>query len=204
MKTPLLSALALFATAALAAAAEPAAKPHCSRCAAPIPAVAPISDRSLYQLDAAWQTDAGQAVTLTSLRGRPVVVAMFFASCTYACPVLVSDLQRIREALPPEVRAKAAFVLVSFDTQRDTPAALHAYRERLGLDASWALLHGSAEDVQELAMLLGVKYKQDANGNFSHSNLITVLNAGGEIVHQRTGLQGDVAEMVRAITEATR
>ena len=53
-------------------------------------------------------------------------------------------------------------------------------------------------------MLLGVKYKQDANGNFSHSNLITVLNAGGEIVHQRTGLQGDVAEMVRAITEATR
>ena len=52
---------------------------------------------------------------------------MFFANCGYACPVLVNDMQRLRTSLPAEVRAKARFVLVSFDTARDTPEALHAF-----------------------------------------------------------------------------
>jgi protein SCO1/2 len=58
--------------------------------------------------------------------------------------------------------------------------------------------------VQDLAMLLGVKYKQDAGGQFSHSNLITVLNTEGEIKFQRSGLQGDVLEPARAVTVAAK
>ena len=129
---------------------------------------------------------------------------MFFASCEYACPVIVSDMQRLRAALPAEVRADTQFVLVSFDDVRDTPAALKAYRDRAHLDAGWTLLHGEPGDVQELAMLLGVKYKQEARGQFSHSNLITVLNAAGEIAHQRTGLQGEVLTAARAVRLASR
>ena len=82
---------------------------------------------------------------------------------------------------------------------RDTPAALKAYRERMKLDGAWTLLHGDAANVQELAMLLGVKFKQDARGQFSHSNLITVLNPEGEIAHQRAGLMGDVSEAAKAV-----
>jgi protein SCO1/2 len=133
-----------------------------------------------------------------------VIAAMFFASCTYACPLLVADIRRIEAALPAETRAKTRIVLVSFDSTRDTPAALHAYRERLGLDDHWTLLHGSPADIQELAMVLGVKYKQDADGQFSHSNLISILNVAGEIAHQRNGLQGDIADAARAVLVAAR
>jgi len=167
-------------------------------------AAAALPAKSLYQLDTSWTTDAGASTTLSALRGRPVVLAMFFASCEYACPVLVSDMQRLRQSLPADVRDRAQFVLVSFDTARDTPAALKAYRERSALDAGWTLLHGDSGDVQELAMLLGVKYKQDTRGQFSHSNLITVLNADGEIVFQRAGLMGDVSETAKAVTVAVR
>ena len=124
---------------------------------------------------------------------------MFFASCEYACPVLVSDLQRLRAALPSAVRAQTRFVLVSFDVVRDTTAVLAAYRAKFPLDAGWTLLRGEATDVQDLAMLLGVKYKQDARGQFAHSNLITVLNSGGEIAHQHPGLLGDIAEAAKAV-----
>ena len=48
---------------------------------------------------------------------------------------------------------------------------------------SWTLLHGEPDDVLELAALLGLKFKEDANGQFAHSNVITILNAQGEIVH---------------------
>jgi len=41
--------------------------------------------------------------------------------------------------------------------------------------------------------------KPDANGRFSPSNLITILNAQGEIVHQKVGLNQDVQETLRVI-----
>jgi protein SCO1/2 len=49
-------------------------------------------------------------------------------------------------------------------------------------------LHGTENDVLELAALLGVKYRSVGETIFAHSNLITVLNKEGEIVHQQEGL----------------
>ncbi len=175
------------------------AKPAC--CAEEEPD-APLSARSLYQLDATWTDDAGQPASLATSRGRPVVLAMFFASCGYACPVLVSDMARLRELLPAEVRAETRLVLVSFDTERDTPAVLKDFRERSALDDGWVLLRGEDAPVQELAMLLGVKFKRDANGQFSHSNLITVLDREGEVAYQRNGLMGDMSETAKAVSVA--
>lgn len=177
---------------------EPKAKASC--CVEEKPA-APLTAQSLYQLDTTWTNDAGATAKLASLRGRPVVLAMIFASCEYACPVLVNDLQRLRVALPAGAREKAQVVLVTFDTMRDTPEALRAFRARMGLDASWTLLRADADAVQELAMLLGVKYKQDARGQFAHSNLFTILNAEGEIVHQHAGLNGDISEAARFVAK---
>lgn len=170
----------------------------------PLAAAAPLTDRSLYQLDATWTDDSGQNVSLTALRGQNVVLAMFFASCEYACPVLVSDMQRLRALLPESARATTRFVLVTFDTARDTAAVLKAYRERSALDQAWTLLRGDDNAVQELAMLLGVKFKQDARGQFAHSNLITILNTEGEVVHQHSGLMGDVSEAAKAAAVAAR
>ena len=211
MKTFFPRVLIALGSAALLSAAEPAKSACCAACATeakPVAAkpccadekpAAPITARSLYQLDAKWTNDAGASVQLASLRGRPIVVAMFFASCEYACPLIVDDMKRLGAALPEVGRAQAQFLLVSFDTARDTPAALHAYRERMKLGDAWTLLQGDPANVQELAMLLGVKFKQDARGQFSHSNLITVLNPEGEITHQRAGLMGDVSEAAKAV-----
>ena len=189
---------------ACCAIAKPAVAPCCAEEKAVTPPAVSLSNRSLYQLDAAWTSDAGAIVQLASLRGKPVVVAMFFAQCEYACPVLVQDMQRVRAALPEALREKTQLVLVSFDTERDTPSALKTYRERAALDAGWTLLRGDTIAVQELAMLLGVKFKRDARGQFAHSNLITILNAEGEIVHQKSGLMGDVSETAKVLAAATK
>ena len=214
MKNKFALVLIALGSAALLRAAEPTKSACCAACASDVKPVAEksccaeekssapavsLSKGSLYQLDATWTNDAGASVQLAMLRGRPVVLAMFFASCEYACPIIVDDMKRLGASLPADARAKAQFVLVSFDTARDTPAALNAYRERMKLDGAWTLLHGDAANVQELAMLLGVKFKQDARGQFSHSNLITVLNPEGEIAHQRAGLMGDVSEAAKAV-----
>ena len=159
--------------------------------------------RSIYQLDASWTDDAGRPFALAELRGRPVVLAMFFTSCGYACPRIVADMGRIRATLPAAVRDRARFVLVSFDDARDSVEVLHAYRRQHELDSTnWILLRGAPDDIRELAAVLGLKYRRDAAGMFEHSNLITVLNGAGEIVHQRAGLEGGIAEAAGAVVAA--
>jgi protein SCO1/2 len=196
-----------FATGAFAAdkpaCCQEKTAPKPDACCAAMSAAA-FSKNSLYQADVTFTTDAGRAFTLGELRGRPVVLAMFFASCGYACPLIVSDIEALRAKLPAEIRERVAFVLVSFDTARDTPAALATYRTQRNLDGQWTLLHGSDDSVRELAALLGVKFKREADGTFSHSNLITILNAQGEIVHQRAGLSGGLDETAAALVAAGR
>lgn len=197
-KLPFLSLLA----ATVAFADLPAKKPDA--CCPPEIAAGKFSSESIYQLDGQFTADNGQPFSLGELRGRPVVLSMFFASCGYACPLIVTDLLAIQGRLPVELRGKAVFVLVSFDTARDTPAALAHYRATRGLDASWVLLRGEDASVRELAALLGVKFKQETDGMFAHSNLVTILNAEGEVVHQRMGLKGGLDEAATALAATLR
>jgi protein SCO1/2 len=203
MKTLLMSLFLTAATLFASAADNNVARRSC--CAAPEEAgknQSCLSDKSLYQLDSTWTNDTGAVVKLASLKGRPQVVAMFFANCTYACPLLVYQMQQIEAALPETLGDKVGFTLISFDTERDTPAVLHNYRLGHGLaNERWTLLRGESGDVLELAALLNVKFKKDAQGQFLHSNVITLLNAEGELVCQQVGLNSDHAEIIRRSSE---
>ena len=194
----------LLASVLAARAAETNLVRH-SCCAPAEPSVtAPVTltAKSLYQLDSVWTNDYGAAVNLASLRGRPQVVTMFFANCAYACPLLVYQMKQIEEALPEPLRNKVGFTLVSFDTERDTATVLHNYRQQHDLDAErWTLLRGSSDAVLDLAALLNVKFKKDGQGQFMHSNVITLLNSDGEIVCQQLGLTADHNEIVRRASE---
>jgi protein SCO1/2 len=194
----ILGALALSFLSVTFAAENKAAAPRAC-CVTNLAAQKPLSDKSLYQTDSTWTTDDNRRIKLATLAGKPVVLTMFFASCEYACPVLANDMRKLEAALPAESRANVNFVLVTFDTERDTPAALKKYRKTRDIPAGWTLLTATPDDILELAALLGVKYKKDARGQFAHSNVITILNQAGEVIRQQTGLNTDPAESVRAI-----
>ena len=57
---------------------------------------------------------------------------------------------------------------------------------------------------QRVATLLGIKYKRDQSDGFLHSNVITVLNKAGEMVHRHEGLQQDMASTLAAIRQAVQ
>jgi protein SCO1/2 len=166
--------------------------------------VRPFQPRLALPARRPFVDDSGRPVSLGDLRGRPVILTLFFSSCGYACPLLLGDMMRIRAGLTPEVRDRARLVLVSFDVRRDTPEKLAAFRQQRQLDDGYVLLHADAAGVSELAALLGVKYKEEADGNFAHSNVITVLNPAGEIVHQRLGLRDGLAEAAAAVMLAAQ
>ncbi|HSI90837.1 MAG TPA: SCO family protein [Adhaeribacter sp.] len=161
---------------------------------------ATVSDISLYNLESDWQDQTGKERQLSQFGGKIQLVSMIYTSCGYACPRLVADLKRIENSLIEFKREDVGIMLVTMDPARDTPENLQKFARDNKLDPSrWTLLTSSQDNIRELAALLNMKYKTELDGEISHSNIISVLNPNGEIIHQQEGLGVDPDETVKSI-----
>jgi protein SCO1/2 len=159
-----------------------------------------LSGSSLYQLESTWTNDRGERVKLKDLGGATEVMAMVFTRCPTVCPTLVHDLKAMDKSMPGGAHKGTHFVLITIDPEHDTPAVLREFRDRMGLDPQrWTLLRGSESDTRELTAVLGLAYGKGDGQNFAHSSLVTVLDRGGVIVHQQTGVGTDPMRAVAAI-----
>ncbi|MCK9209427.1 MAG: SCO family protein, partial [Ignavibacteriaceae bacterium] len=114
-----------------------------------------FSEKSVYQLTGNWTDQNNKLIQLGKFQGKKVVLAMFFASCTYACPIILNDMQKIEKSLSNEKLAETQFVFLSIDPERDTPEKLLQYAKRKNLDLHrWSLLSGKNDDILEIAALL--------------------------------------------------
>jgi protein SCO1 len=155
---------------------------------------------SIYHAGSTWIDQHGQERPIATLEGRVQVVGMVYTNCAYACPRMVLDMKRIEAELGPGLFDRVGFVLVSIDPERDTPERLGAFATGSRLDPDrWTLLHGDDGDILELAALLGVQYRRMADGEFVHSNLLTVLDAEGQVVHRQLGLDSDPTATIAVI-----
>jgi len=150
-----------------------------------------MGDHSLYQVESVWSDQLGAQRTLSTLEGQVQVVAMTYTSCEVSCPRIVASMRRIES----DVDETVSFVLISIDPERDTSESMAAYADKMGLSSQrWSLLNGPADDVQEMAALLGVRYRKMSDGEFAHSNIVTVLDQNGAIIHQQKGLGSDLTD----------
>lgn len=155
-----------------------------------------VSDQSIYNLQSKWIDTSEKQMELKNFKNKLVFIVMFYGTCKDVCPILVEDLKRIEKNLGDKSNS-VQFLLVSFDSEKDTPQTLKSYRNKSNLEKNnWFLLTGNSNDVQELAAVLGVKYKKEENGMYSHSNIITLLNKEGEIIYSLEGLNKDSSELV--------
>ncbi len=171
-----------------------------SAAAAPITA-APLPKDSVYQLPLQLIDQHGKTSDWRRHRGQPQVVAMFYTSCQYMCPLIVDSGKAVEHALTPAENAKIGILLISMDPKRDTPAALAAIAKQRNLDPSrWSLASPRPDDVRGVAGVLGVRYRQLADGDFNHTSTLLLLDRDGRIV-ARTERIGSVAdpEFVRAV-----
>jgi protein SCO1/2 len=180
-------------------------RPCCQAAMAAAPAAGGESATSPSALasPAVWQDDAGNNLQLAELRGHPVVISMFYASCEGLCVVTRNDMQAVEASLPAAVRDRTTFVLVTLAPDRDSAAVLKQYRVEQGLAGKrWRLLRGSPTATAALAAQLSIGYGRDAAGIFRHSSEITVLDEAGKIVQQQDGLHADLVATVKVLVAA--
>lgn len=147
------------------------------------PVAATLPSNSLYQLSAHMLDQSGHALVWRDQRGRPRVVSMFYTSCRVTCPLIVDSGKAIEHALVPAERARIGITLISLDPKRDTPRALATLAAKRGLDAArWSLLRPDESDVRAVAGVLGVRYRRLADGDFSHTSALLLLDADGRVL----------------------
>jgi protein SCO1/2 len=169
------------------------------------PAQLSLPKDSVYQLPVMLTDQRGKSWDWRSRRGKPQVVAMFYTSCQYICPLIVDSGKAVEHALTPAERARLGILLISMDPKRDTPAALMSVASKRKLDdARWTLASPKMDNVRSVAGVLGVRYRQLADGEFNHTSALLLLDADGRIL-ARTEKMGSMleADFIAAVHRAT-
>lgn len=180
-----------------------AAPPH-HHDAAPPPAVAMPGD-SLYQLPVHLESANGGHLVLQQYRGEPLVVTMFYGSCKTACPLLTRAMTATAKSLPPAASGKVKFLMVTLDPARDTQAELARFAREHALDAPrFEVARLDAGGVRLLAAALGIRYRQLPDGNFSHSSVLTALDAEGVPQARTENIAAADPEFVRRVAQLVR
>lgn len=149
---------------------------------------------SVLQADGTFTDQDGAPFRLASRQGKAQIVAMFYTSCQYICPLIIDSAKGIEHALSDTERGGLRVLLISLDADRDTPAVLRAVSRERHLDtARWTLAHTDADGVRKTAAVLGIRYRQLEGGDFNHTSALILLDAEGRIV-ARTEKLGPVPD----------
>lgn len=172
------------------------------RCAQSVKKAAPTSTpnafTTLYDLPGIWRTQDDQPLKLDQLRGKPRLITMGFTTCKSACPRIIDDMKRIENELGTDAD-RAGFVFFSFDAASDNPAQMKKTATEQQLDLSrWTFAVSDNDTIRQLAVALQFKFAT-VEGFLTHSNLIAVLDADGNIVHREESLGADITPTLSAL-----
>jgi len=155
----------------------------CAAIAAPPAKAPPLPTDSVYQLPVQLTDQQARSFDWRARRGKPQLVAMFYTSCQYICPLIVDSGKAIERNLTPAQQQRVGILLISMDPARDNPAALHAVQDKRKLDpARWTLAAPPADDVRAVAGVLGVRYRRLEDGEFNHTSALILLDADGRVL----------------------
>lgn len=160
------------------------------------------SAASIYDLKITLQDQSTQSVPLSVFEGHPVIVSLFYGSCQYSCPLLMSAVQKVESTLSPAMKSKVRVLLISIDPVRDQPPQLAALAARYKLDLTrWKLATTSEDNVRDIAAVVGLKYRKLPGGDYNHSQVIAVLNDKGDIAARFEGPNPETAKIAATLLE---
>ncbi len=130
----------------------------------------------------------GKRVTLSGMRGKPVLVSMVYTGCTDVCPAIIENLRPAIEIAQSALGANSFDVVtIGFDTRNDSPARMRSFARTRGIDLpNWKFLSGDQDTVEKLASAIGFSIVPSAGG-FDHMAQVSVIDADGRIYQQIMG-----------------
>lgn len=111
----------------------------------------------------------GKPLSLSDLRGQPVLLFFGYTFCPDVCPTTLSEFKRVKAQLGAD-GDRVRFVFVSVDPERDTPAALARFVGNF--DPSFIGLQGDEATLRKIGKEYGLYYQKQPVAGTSAAYLI--------------------------------
>ncbi len=124
-------------------------------------------DSPRQMVDFTLTDENNQPMKLSDLRGKAVLMFFGYTHCPDVCPLSLAEFKQIKQQMEqaaPDVANRVAYVMISVDGQRDTPAVMKKYLNLF--DPTFIGLTGTPQQVADIGVDYGVKVQiQKANVN---------------------------------------
>jgi protein SCO1/2 len=131
----------------------------------------------------------GAAVSLASLKGKPVLIDFIYASCASTCPMLTAKMAAVAHKLGPALGADVTIVSISLDPEHDTPAELAKYANSHDADRpGWIFLTGPPAKIDQVLALFNLRRTRESDGSITHSIAAFLLGPDGHQIRQYNAL----------------
>lgn len=112
------------------------------------------------------------------IRGRAVLLNVFFSSCGDTCPLVTQNLREVQELLGHRMGRDIFMVSITLQPELETPALLRDYARQWEVRAGWSFVTGRPDDIEELRRRLGFADSDPdfADDRDSHTGMVRYGN----------------------------
>lgn len=128
----------------------------------------------------------GMHVSPQDCRGSVVMITAIYATCTDACPMILTQAKSAMAALTEHEQAQVHVFAVTLDPERDDPAALASMARGHRVKApQWNLVTGNPDEVNAVIDFMGIWRKWNAEkGRLDHSNAFLLIDRRGRLAYR--------------------
>jgi cytochrome oxidase Cu insertion factor (SCO1/SenC/PrrC family) len=141
--------------------------------AGPLPRAAP---------DISFVDQFGNERRLASLRGRHVLLHVFYGTCLTICPIVIEEVRQLYSDLPSGQRNKLTILSISVDAARDTTERLLELWREAGACQGWIMAQPANESIDQVAREFGIWIFAKSDGTINHAADLFLIDPGGSIV----------------------
>jgi len=129
----------------------------------------------------------GDTVSLYDIKGKIIVLDLFFTHCNSICPRLTRNMRLLQESFQRggDTRNKidtsiVQFLSISIDPERDSASVLKTYADRFGVDSdNWWLLTGNRDSIYQYIfeeLKIDKLSKEPVTPEFAHTSRFVMLD----------------------------
>lgn len=130
----------------------------------------------------------GNTVSLTSLKGKPLVVDFIYTSCPGPCLMETAKLANVALRLGNDLGSKVTIVSISVDPEHDGPKQLLDYSRQQGADEKgWYFLTGGPAEIDQALSGFKLSRQIEPDGSVGHLVDMMLIGPDGRLVREYNG-----------------
>jgi cytochrome oxidase Cu insertion factor (SCO1/SenC/PrrC family) len=128
----------------------------------------------------------GKAIALSSLKGKPALVAFIHTSCEGPCELITAHMKSVARNLGRGFKSDVTMISITTEPKEDGPRELLAYAKAQGVNTEgWVFLTGTPANIRRLLVLYGVSAEENDS---DHVLELFLLSADGAAVRRYNGI----------------